>query len=339
MAKQPGNYGIHTMNAQFWQNKNVFITGGTGFVGAAVAETLMNAGVHVVILERDQPTPSASAARGLRDRATFVRGDLSDEATLGRILNEYTIDTVFHIAAQAIVGVANRSPLSTFESNIRGTWNLLEACRRNPQVSRIVVASSDKAYGEPKYVPYTEEHPLLGLYPYDASKACTDILARSFGVTYDMPIAVTRCANIYGPGDMNLSRMIPGTIIAVLKGEVPVIRSDGTPRRDYIYIDDVVEAYLTLMQQLDQPEAWGEAFNFGTGAPTSVLDLFRTIIRLCGKQVEPKILNEAKHEIQEQYLSSEKAKQVLEWQPRYQLEEGLKKTIEWYWNYLNAEPA
>ena len=321
------------MNNQFWQYKNVLVTGGTGFVGAALVEALVHAGALVVVLERDQPQVSAIAVRNLRDRATFVRGDIIDLVMIERVLNEYRVDTVLHIAAQAIVGVANRLPISTFESNIRGTWNVLEACRKSAAVKRIIVASSDKAYGEPKFVPYTEEHPLLGLFPYDASKACTDILARSYATTFEMPLAVTRCANIYGGGDLNMNRMIPGTIISVLSGETPIIRSDGTPQRDYLYIDDAVEAYLTLAEQLAHPEVKGQAFNFGMGAPKSVLEVFETIIRLCGKQVVPKILNEAKHEIQVQYLSSEKAKKVLGWQPRHTLEQGLKKTIEWYTQY------
>ncbi len=322
------------MNINFWQNKNVLVTGGTGFVGAAAAEALVNAGAHTVILERDQPQANVANARGLRERATFVRGDLTDPGLFPRIINEYSIDTVFHIAAQAIVGVANRSPLATFESNIRGTWNLLEACRTSSSIKRVVVASSDKAYGEPKFVPYTEEHPLLGLYPYDASKACTDILARSYATTYGMPVAVTRCSNIYGGGDMNFNRLIPGLILSVLKGETPIIRSDGTPQRDYMYIDDTVEAYLILAEQLERPEVRGQAFNFGVGTPKSVLELFAAIIRLCGKEVQLHILNEAKNEIQVQYLSSAKAERVLGWKPRYELEAGLLKTIEWYKQYL-----
>jgi len=316
--------------SNFWKNKNVFVTGGNGFIGSWLTKGLVEKGARVVVLQRDITKDNILKIQGIRDKITLVIGDLLDYYLLERILNEYGIKYCFHLAAQAIVEVANKLPLSTFESNIRGTWQLLEACRCSKTIEGVVVASSDKAYGIHEELPYTENHPLLGLYPYDASKACVDILARSYYETYDLPVVVTRKTNVYGGADLNMNRIIPGTICSVLKGETPIIRSDGTPERDYMYIKDAVNAYLIIGENLDRSDVVGQAFNFGTGQPISVLDLFNKIIRLCGKDVKPKILNKAKDEIPRQYLSSEKAKRILNWKAQYSLEEGLKKTIEWY---------
>jgi CDP-glucose 4,6-dehydratase len=318
------------MQHDFWKRKNVFVTGGNGFIGSWLVRGLVEAGAKVVVLVRDITEEDPLSLHDLRDKVTVVNGDLLDLPLLGRILNEYDIEYCFHLAAQAIVGVANRSPLSTFETNIRGTWQLLEACRNHRSIKGVIVASSDKAYGVHDRLPYTEEFPLLGLFPYDASKACTDILARSFYVTYKLPVVVTRNANIYGGGDFNLNRIIPGTITSVLKGETPIIRSDGTPIRDYMYIKDAVNAYLTVAEAIGRQDVVGQAFNFGTGSPISVLDLFKKIIRLCGKDVQPKVLNEAAGEIPQQFLSSDKAKKILSWESRYSLDQGLGETIEWY---------
>jgi CDP-glucose 4,6-dehydratase len=316
----------------FWNYRTAFVTGATGFVGAHVARFLVERGSRVVCLQRDVVRANALELLNINSRVTIINGALEDFLLMQRILNEYEIEAVFHLAAQAIVGAANRSPLSTFEANIRGTYNLLEACRLTPTVKRIVVASSDKAYGTHEKLPYEEDYPLLGLFPYDASKACTDIIARSFAHTYDLPVTVTRFANIYGPADLNLSRIIPGTIISVLKDERPIIRSDGTPKRDFIYVDDVARSYLLLAERIEETK--GEAFNFGSGDAVQMLELVNSIIRLAGKEgkLEPNILLKTKieNEIDVQYLSAEKAKSKLNWQAEVSLDEGLKLTIDWY---------
>jgi CDP-glucose 4,6-dehydratase len=318
--------------ASFWNNRTAFVTGATGFVGAHVARLLVEQGARVVCLQRDAVRSNSLDLFDLRRRVTVVNGSIEDFALMERIVVEYEIEAVFHLAAQAIVGAANRSPLSTFESNIRGTYFLLEACRRSDTVQRVVVASSDKAYGSHSNLPYGEDYPLLGLFPYDASKACADILARSFAHTYKTPVAVSRFANIYGPGDMNLSRIIPGTILSVLRDEAPVIRSDGTPVREFVYVDDVARGYLLLAEKID--EVIGEAFNFGAGDPVQMLDLVNRIIKAAGKdgQLQPHVLLEHKieREIDAQYLSADKAEARLGWRAEVGLDEGLRRTIEWY---------
>lgn len=320
----------------FWKNKTAFVTGATGFVGAHIARSLVEQGARVICLQRDNVRANSLDNFDIRSKVTVINGQLEDFSLIERIINEYEIEAVFHLAAQALVGAANRSPLSTFESNIRGTYSLLEACRVGETVKRVVVASSDKAYGTHEKLPYVEDYPLNGLYPYDASKVCTDILARSFAYTYDTPVVVTRFANIYGPGDLNMSRIIPGTIVSVLKNEPPIIRSDGTPKRDFVYVDDVARAYLLLAEKIELVK--GEAFNFGTSSPIQMLDLVQTIIRLAGKEgaLEPDILLKTKiaREIDEQYLGSEKAEKLLGWRLKVSLEEGIKRTIEWYANNL-----
>jgi CDP-glucose 4,6-dehydratase len=327
-----------------WAGRNVFITGANGFVGSWLARELVEQGASVVVLVRDL-TPRAGLALhpGLSERVTQVRGDLLDFALLQRIIGEHEIDSVFHLAAQAIVAVANRSPLSTFESNIRGTWHLLEACRlAGAQVKRVVVASSDKAYGDQPVLPYTEAQPLNGIHPYDASKVCTDILARSYGKSYGLPVAITRCGNIYGGGDLNWSRIIPETMKAVIEDRSPVLRSDGTLVRDYFYVRDCVGAYLTLGEQLaGRPDLFGEAFNFGTGRPLSVLDLVETIIRLSGKRhITPDVQGKGRpsQEIRAQYLDSGRAERELGWRSAWTLEQGLAETLAWYTAYLTGAP-
>jgi CDP-glucose 4,6-dehydratase len=321
----------------FWKNRNAFVTGATGFIGAHIARALLDQGARVVCLERDAVRSNSLDLFELRRRVTVVSGALEDFALMERILNEYEIEAVFHLAAQAIVGAANRSPLSTFEANIRGTYSLLEACRQTGTVARVVVASSDKAYGTHEQLPYTEDYPLNGLFPYDASKVCTDVLARSYAYSYQLPVTVTRFANVYGPGDLNLSRIIPGTIVSVLRDEAPVIRSDGTPVREFVYVDDVARGYLLLAERIEA--ARGEAFNFGTNHPVQMLELARRIIELAGKtgKLEPKVMLKTKiaGEIDAQYLSAEKAGARLGWRAEISLDEGLKRTIEWYRNHLN----
>lgn len=320
-----------------WKNKNVFITGGDGFIGGCLAKKLKEEGAKVVILVRDIKTEATYKALKIENEVVQVVGDLSDYQLMLRVLNDYRIDSCFHLGAQALVQLANSGPISTFESNIKGTWNILEACRNSGKIERIVVASSDKAYGVQKKLPYTEESPLLGLYPYDASKACTDILARSYALSYKLPIAVTRNANTYGGGDLNFSRIIPDAIRCVLGDKDFIIRSDGTSERDYMYIDDAVVSYLTLAAKVSDNNVRGEAFNFGTNRPISAILLFNLIAKLCGKpKLKPKIMNEAKNEIGCQYLASTKAHKILDWSPKYTLEEGLARTIFWYKQYLKS---
>jgi CDP-glucose 4,6-dehydratase len=315
-----------------WKNRSVFVTGATGFLGANLTRMLVGHGARVVGLERDVVQPNSLDALELRTSVTVVRGDVQDIAMLERVLNEYEIDSVFHLAAQALVGAANRSPLATFETNIRGTYMLLEACRNSPLVKRVAVASSDKAYGSHDTLPYTEEFPLLATFPYDVSKACTDIIAMSYARTYGLPVTVSRSANIYGRADLNLSRVIPGTILSVLSGEDPVIRSDGSPIREFISVDDVAEAYLLIADNIDKTA--GRSFNFGTNAPIRVLDLVEKIIDLCEMtgRVKPDILLSTKieREIDAQYLSGGRIAEVLGWRPRITLDEGLADAINWY---------
>lgn len=321
----------------FWKNRNAFVTGATGFIGAHIVRALLERGARVVCLERDAVRSGSLDLFDLRRRVTVINGALEDFALLERSLNEYEIEAVFHLAAQAIVGAANRSPLSTFEANIRGTYSLLEACRQTDTVGRVVVASSDKAYGTHAQLPYTEEYALNGLFPYDASKVCTDVLARSYAHAYQLPVAVTRFANVYGPGDLNLSRIIPGTIISVLRDEAPIIRSDGTPVREFVYVDDVARGYLLLAERIEA--ARGEAFNFGTNHPVQMLELVNRIIELADKRgkLEPRVMLKTKiaGEIDAQYLSAEKVGARLGWRAEISLNEGLKRTIEWYRNHLN----
>jgi CDP-glucose 4,6-dehydratase len=266
-----------------------------------------------------------------------VHGAVEDYALLERVLNEYEVDTVFHLAAQTLVTVANQNPLSTFSSNIGGTWNLIEACRRNPQVRRIIVASSDKAYGNQAVLPYTEDVPLQGRHPYDVSKSCADLIAQAYVTTYGLPVCVTRCGNLYGGGDLNFNRIIPGTIRSVLRGERPVIRSDGKSVRDYFYVRDAAKANLLLAEQLEPLRLQGEAFNFSNEDQLSALEVCRRVLRVMGApNIEPIILGTAHGEIQCQYLSAEKAHRILGWRAAYSLDEGLRETVTWYREHLNA---
>ena len=318
-----------------WKGANILVTGADGFIGGHVAKALIEEGAEVATIVRDIKKRNNIDIFGLKEKMSIVHGDLIDYSDCERAINEYGIEFCFHIAAQASVGPANRSPLSTFESNIKGTWNILEVCRLSKTIKGLIVASSDKAYGQQKKLPYTEESPLNGYYPYDASKACAEMLARSYFMAYGLPLAITRNANTYGPADMNLSRIIPDMITTILKNKVPVIRSDGSPERDYMYIKDAVSAYLALAENLHRKEVVGQAFNFGTGRPISVLNLYKKITRLMGKNVEPKILGQAKNEIDSQYLNSAKAKKVLGWEANYNIDSGLKETIEWYKSYFS----
>jgi len=323
------------LSKPYWQDRRVFVSGCNGFLGSWLSKRLVAAGADVVGLIRDRRHSSLLEHFGTDDDITVVDGAITDYELLERILAEYEIDTVFHLAAQTIVGIANRAPLSTFESNIKGTWVTLEAARRNPTVSAVVVASSYHAYGDQTHIPYHENAPMSGRHPYDVSKSCTDMLARSYACTYNLPVVVTRCANLYGGGDLNWNRLVPGTIRSVLRRERPIIRSDGTFRRDYLYVEDAVDAYLTVGERAQNPEVLGQAFNFGLDEGKTVLEVVQNIVDLSGEDnLEPIILNEAKNEIPDQHLASDKARRVLGWQPKHGLEVGLGKSMAWYRDFL-----
>ncbi|MBU0952183.1 MAG: GDP-mannose 4,6-dehydratase [Elusimicrobia bacterium] len=318
------------MNKAFFKNRNVFVTGCSGFLGSWLVKYLVEAEANVTGLVRDWVPRSKLLSDGNFNKINIVWGELQDYALIERILTEYEIDTVFHLAALTIVGVANKNPLITFESNIKGTWNILEACRKNPLVKRVLVASSDKAYGEQAKLPYDENAPLEGNHPYDVSKSCADLLCKTYHNSYKLPVCVTRCGNFYGGGDLNFNRIIPGTILSVLNNQQPIIRSDGTFIRDYFYIEDGVEAYLLLAEKMEELKIQGEAFNFSSEIRVTVKELVEKIIKLMGSNLKPIILNEASNEIINQYLSAEKAHKKLNWQPKYTLDESLKKAIAWY---------
>ncbi|MBK8177878.1 MAG: GDP-mannose 4,6-dehydratase [Planctomycetes bacterium] len=322
-----------------WKGRNVFVTGASGLLGAHSVRELLDRGAHVTVLLRDWVPNSLLVKEGLLSRANAVRGELEDLELLVRALNEHEIDTVLHLGAQTIVGTASRSPLSTFESNIRGTWNVLEAARENARLVRcVVVASSDKAYGEHERLPYTEDAPLQGRFPYDVSKSCTDLIALSYFHTYRLPVAITRCGNLYGGGDLNYNRLIPGTIRSLLENQRPIVRSDGSFVRDYFYVQDAVAAYLDLagaMHGSDGARFHGQAFNFGTETPLSVLELVERIARAVGRaDLPPVIQNQASHEIPKQYLDCAKARAWLGWKPRWTLEQALAETVAWYRAHL-----
>ncbi|HVN84169.1 MAG TPA: GDP-mannose 4,6-dehydratase [Candidatus Binatia bacterium] len=324
-------------SAEFWRDRPTLITGGSGLVGSWLVRRLVDTGADVVCLVRDRVPQSELWRGGLVDRVKLVYGDVADPALVERALGEYEIDTVMHLAAQTIVGVANRNPVSTFESNIAGTWRVLEACRRSPLVRQIVVASSDKAYGEAERLPYDETTPLQGRHPYDVSKSCADLISQAYAVTYDLPVVITRCGNFYGGGDLNWNRIVPGTIRSILRGRPPVIRSDGLFVRDYFYVEDGAAAYALLAEQLAQaPELRGQSFNFSYENQLTVRELVDKILALMGSTLAPQILNQAANEIRHQYLSAAKARRMLHWSPLFSLDEGLKRTIDWYRAFLSS---
>jgi CDP-glucose 4,6-dehydratase len=309
----------------------VFVTGCTGIVGSWLTLALLDAGASVVGLIRDRVPLSNLRLSGAEQRMTAVDGDIANGELLERVLNEYEIEAVFHLAAQPLVRLANRAPAGTFETNIRGTWLLLEACRRSPTVKRIVVASSDKAYGDQDALPYFEDAPLQGRYPYEVSKSCADLIAQAYYATYRLPVGITRCGNIYGGGDLNWDRIVPGTMRSVLRGTPPVIRSDGTLLRDYLYVADIVDGYLRLAECLEDQALHGQAFNFGMDDPKTVLEITQAIVDISDyPDLKPIILNQVSHEITKQYLASDKAHRLLGWRAQHAMDAGLRETLAWY---------
>jgi CDP-glucose 4,6-dehydratase len=324
--------------SKFWLDRPVFVTGATGLVGSWLVRRLLEAEAEVVCLVRDWTPQSELTRSGLVEQVRVVRGDVCDQELVERILGEYEIDTVLHLAAQTIVTIANRNPVSTFEANVKGTWVLLEACRRSPRVRQIVVASSDKAYGDQEVLPYSEDTPLQGAHPYDVSKSCADLISHAYASTYGLPVAITRCGNFYGGGDLNWNRIVPGTIRSVLRQEVPVIRSDGQFVRDYFYVEDGAAAYMLLAEALAaRPELRGQAFNFSNELQITVLALVEQILAALGSDLKPEVRGEASNEIRYQYLSAAKAREMLHWSPLFNLDEGLQRTIAWYQDYFSNE--
>jgi CDP-glucose 4,6-dehydratase len=322
----------------FWRDRPTLVTGGSGLVGSWLVKRLLAAQADVVCLIRDWVPQSELMGSKVVEQVKAVRGELRDQRLLERLIGEYEIDTVLHLAAQTIVPIANRNPISTFETNVAGTWALLEACRRSPTVKQIVVASSDKSYGEQEKLPYEETMALAGRHPYDVSKSAGDLIAQSYAATYDLPVVITRCGNFYGGGDLNWSRIVPGTIRSVLRGKRPVIRSDGQSVRDYFYVEDGAAAYAFLAEHLGADRSLaGEAFNFSNEEPITVLDLTNKILGLMGSDLKPDVRDEATNEIKCQYLSAAKAREKLEWRPLFQLEHGLLLTIDWYRDLLGGE--
>jgi len=325
------------MRKGFWCDRPVLVTGATGLLGSWLVKRLLESGADVVCLVRDRVPQSELVRSGTLERVKVVRGDVCDGELDERVLGEYEIDTVFHVAAQAIVPIANRNPVSTLQTNVAGTWTLLEACRRSPLVKQIVLASSDKAYGDQEKLPYDEKTPLEGRHPYDVSKSCADLIAQAYATTYGLPVAITRCGNFYGGGDLNWNRIVPGTIRSLLRGERPIIRSDGTPIRDYFYVEDGAAAYMLLAERMaGDPALRGQPFNFSNELQVSVLELVERVLAQAGSKLRPEILDQASNEIRHQYLSAEKARRVLGWKPLFTLDEGLRRTIAWYTEFFRA---
>jgi len=318
-------------NRTFWRDRPTLVTGATGLLGGWLVRRLLDLEADVICLIRDWVPQSELVSAGLIERTKVVRGDIRDQAMLERTLGEYEVDSVIHLAAQTIVGIANRNPVSTYETNVGGTWALLEACRRTPTIRQIAIASSDKAYGSHDQLPYDEAAALQGRHPYDVSKSAADLIAQSYATTFGLPVVITRCGNFYGGGDLNWNRVVPGTIRSVLRGQRPVIRSDGKYVRDYFYVEDGAATYTLLVERLAQDRALqGESFNFSNETPTTVLALVEKILKEMGSDLEPEIRNEAVNEIREQYLSAAKARRMLQWKPVFTLDQGLRLTIDWY---------
>lgn len=326
------------MGNNFWQDRPVLVTGATGLLGGWLTSRLVGSGANVVCLVRDWVPQCELIRKNLLENVNVVRGDVTDRIVVERALGEYEVQTVFHLAAQTIVSIANRNPVSTFESNVQGTWNLLEACRRSPTVNAIVVASSDKAYGSHTILPYGEDMPLQGRHPYDVSKSCADLIAQAYAATYDLPVGITRCGNFYGGGDLNWNRIVPGTIRSILRGERPIIRSDGKYIRDYFYVEDGAAAYMLLAERLGADRGLrGMAFNFSNEIQITVLELVEKILAKMESKLMPEVQNQVSNEIRHQYLSAERARKLLKWAPEFTLDEGLDRTIAWYREFFSRQ--
>ena len=336
MTAAKGSISTNT-SSSFWLDRPTLVTGATGLIGGWLVKRLLDQRAEVVCFVRDWVPQSELVRDGLLEQVKVVRGDVRHQAELERAIGEYEIETVIHLAAQTIVGIANRNPVSTFETNVAGTWSLLEACRRSPTVKQIVIASSDKAYGDHESLPYTEDVALRGRHPYDVSKSCADLITQAYALTYNLPVAITRCGNFYGGGDLNWNRLVPGTIRSVIRGQRPVIRSDGQYVRDYFYAEDGAMANMLLAQSLaENPQLRGEAFNFSNEEQLTVLELVARILSLMRSDLEPEVRNEATNEIRHQYLDAGKARRVLNWEPQFTLDEGLDRTIDWYKTFLGT---
>ena len=328
--------GLKDTRSAFWDDRPVLLTGGAGFIGSAIGRELAQRGAALVLLVRDKVADHLQWWREWRN-VVAVDGDIESFETVLRVVNDYHVETVFHLAAQTAVGTAKRSPISTLQTNVMGTLHVLEAARTIGTVRRVVVASSDKAYGDSETLPYVEALPMAGLFPYEASKSCADLIARTYHRTYGMAVCVTRCANVYGPGHRNWTTIIPGTIKSLHRGERPVIRSDGTLVRDYLFVEDCVDGYLTLAEAMEQPPVHGLAFNISAELPMTVLQVVDHISRAMNRMdLEPDVRNEAKAEIRAQHLSAARAREMLGWRARHTFEQGLAKTIPWYVEFLNA---
>lgn len=335
-----GHWRVPAVTADPWHRRKVFITGCTGLLGTWLTASLVDRGADVVGLVRDSVPHSDFFQRGLAERIVTVWGDVESYDLLERVINEYEIEAIFHLAAQTVVGVANANPRSTFSTNIGGTWNVLEAARRSTRIRAVVVASSDKAYGTQAELPYCETAPLVGRHPYDVSKSCADLIAQAYWHSYGLPVAITRCGNFYGGGDLNFNRLVPGTIRSVMDGQRPIIRSDGTLIRDYFYVKDGVTAYTALAERLLAGECGGRAYNFSNEVQVTVLELTQRILELMGRRaLAPDVQNTARNEIPHQYLSAEQARRELGWKAQYTLEQGLKETIAWYTDFLGRAKA
>ena len=338
MEQQRGSLEGLGVTPGFWTDRSVLITGATGLVGSWLTRRLVEAHADVVCVIRDWIPQSELVRARTIEQVKVVRGDVRDRDFLERTLGEHEVEVVIHLAAQTIVGIANRNPVSTFESNIQGTWNLLEACRRSPLVKSIVIASSDKAYGDQEILPYSEETPLAGQHPYDVSKSCADLISGAYAKSYGLPVVITRCGNFYGGGDLNWNRIVTGTIRSLYRDQAPVIRSDGQFVRDYFYVEDGAAAYMLLAERLiTDPALRGHAFNFSNEIQITVLDLVQRISRLMNKNIQPVVLNQATNEIRHQYLSAEKARRMLGWAPLFTLDQGLQATVQWYERFLQNE--
>ncbi len=324
------------MKNRFWKGKRVLITGFEGFLGSHLTKRLVYAGAYLVGLDKRVGRKTTILEKSDYQKIKCFQGDVSNKKLFDQLISHHKINTVFHLAAEAIVGRFIKRPAQSFQTNIQGTWNILESCRKSKDVKVIVVASSDKAYGTHKILPYKEHYALQGLHPYDVSKSCADLIAQTYAHSFDIPVAISRCGNIFGPGDLNFSRLLPDMARSIAKNKKLLIRSDGKFVRDYIYVEDVVEGYLLIAEKLRPLKLFGEAFNFSNEQPLNVLEMVNIFYAMAKKKPNYQILAKARYEINKQYLSAKKAKRVLGWAPRYSLEEGLAKTWEWYDAYFKG---